>query len=86
MLFDSGDVCEIVAILKKDHYFDKRNFLVGKKIRIICNVASAIRQEDYIFNGWAEFLEPVPEIKTEKGGFISFTGAELKIIKPAKIK
>ena len=84
MLFESGDVCEIVAIREKDRYFGKKQFLIGKKIRILCNVASRYQQDENIFNGWADFLEPVPEIKIEKGSFASFTGAELKVIKPAK--
>lgn len=80
-LFEHGDVCEIIDILERDHYFDKRISLVGKKVRVICAIASMSSQDNGFFNGWVELPDGAPEIKIEKGGFTSFTHVRLEKIK-----
>jgi len=79
-LFEKNDVCEILDVLRKDHHFDRKDHLIGKKVRIICMVSIPPLDEESLFNGWVEFPDGVPQIKIEKGEFVSFTHVKLKKI------
>ena len=78
--FKKDDRCEIVEIHRKDAYHDRKHHFIGKKVRVICATGQMFPEHDGLFNGWVETLEPVPQVKLEKGGFTHFTHAELKKI------
>ena len=76
----NGDVCRIVDVHKKDHYFEKKEFLIGKKVRIICSISQMLSKDDGLFNGWVEITDGAPQIKIGKEGFANFTHAILEKI------
>jgi len=76
--FNKGDLCEIVDLQHKDHYFDRKKYLIGKRVNVIASVSQMFSEENCLFNGWVEVLEDIPELKIKKHGFLSLTHAILK--------
>ncbi len=76
--FKKGDICEIVDIEKGDHYFDRKQHLIGRAVRIICQVPQMSIHDNGLFSGWVEALEDIPGLKLKEKGFLSLTHAVLK--------